>query len=667
MPRQRTRGRGGRAPAGTNRRLESGLERVSRLIAEEQWAAADLLLDELESQFPGAPELLAHRLAVATALEDAPGFLHAAEQMARLAPDDPDTTLALASGYLLNMLPALAFRTFQTYLRRWPEHEHADEVREQIMPLEAMLRADLATIGLEGDDGIEVVALYEQVEMHVARNEWEAAIRGAQQVLKRKPDFLPALNTMSMAQFFAGRIADAIATARRVIEAAPDNHHALGNLTRFLILSGRLDEARTVAEQLKALDARLVDVAIKQAEALALLGDDEGVLAVRARVSRVKDKSAEPDSRAMLHHLAAVAAHRLGRTAEAKRLWKMALDALPELDLASDNLEDLELPPEERNAPWPFGLQEWLPDTTVKDLVKTVPRPGTSSPKAAEHGVRRFLAQHPEFEALVPLLLDRGDPPGRALAFEIALMGQTPALNAALRDFGLGMRGPDDMRFEAVRAAQRAGLLPNGDIRMWNEGEWRDVLMLDIEIYHEPVVRRIHPRAQDLHDEAGAALYANDGAKAERLLAEARTLAPDDPSILNNLAVAYQLQGKQEQAEAAAEEVSERFPDYLFGIVSRVHRAIHAGELDEAEALLRPLYQQRRLHISEFAAIAQAQLSLLLEQDDPDAARDWLDLWQEIDPERVAGTNWNLRVSMAQIAQGFSRTMRRRQRVVEGE
>jgi len=362
----------------------------------------------------------------------------------------------------------------------------------------------------------------------------------------------------------------------------------------------------------------------------------------------------------MLHHLGAVAALRLDRVAEAKRLWKMALDVSPEFDLAVDNLEDLDLPPEERNGPWPFAVQEWLPETTIKDLVKTVPRPGTATPKAAEHGVRRFLAQHPEFEAIAPLLLERGDPPGRALAFEIALMGQTPALNAALRDFALGTRGPDDMRFEAVQAAQRAGLLPNGDIRMWIEGEWRDVLMLDIEIYNEPVVRRIHPRAQKLHDEAGPALYTNDGAKAERLLTEARTLAPDDPSILNNLAMAYQLQGKQEQAEALAQEIGERFPDYLFGIVARAHRAIHAGQLDQAEELLRPLYQQRRLHVSEFAAIAQAQLSLLLLQDKPDAARDWLDLWHEIDPERVEASDWERRVSLAELVQNIGRLAGRR-------
>ena len=54
-------------------------------------------------------------------------------------------------------------------------------------------------------------------------------------------------------------------------------------------------------------------------------------------------------------------------------------------------------------------------------------------------------------------------------------MAETPELLSALRDFGLGQRGPDALRHEAAQAAGEAGLLPSGPVQFWAQGEWRDI------------------------------------------------------------------------------------------------------------------------------------------------------------------------------------------------
>jgi hypothetical protein len=81
-----------------------------------------------------------------------------------------------------------------------------------------------------------------------------------------------------------------------------------------------------------------------------------------------------------------------------------------------------------------------------------------------------FLQRHPEWVSLVPALLDRGDPLGRALALQISIATKPPELLAALRDFALGQRGPDSLRMRAAQVAVEGRLIPPGAIRFWVQG-----------------------------------------------------------------------------------------------------------------------------------------------------------------------------------------------------
>src|SRR5262249_57892058 len=111
---------------------------------------------------------------------------------------------------------------------------------------------------------------------------------------------------------------------------------------------GGTGEARAQAERVKALPADRRDAGTKKAEALSYLGDDEGVLAAFRAAERARSGTWIAED-GLLIHLAAVAAQRLGRADEARRLWNEALKAAPGLALPRANLDDLRRPVGERH------------------------------------------------------------------------------------------------------------------------------------------------------------------------------------------------------------------------------------------------------------------------------------------------------------------------------
>ena len=64
----------------------------------------------------------------------------------------------------------------------------------------------------------------------------------------------------------------------------------------------------------------------------------------------------------------AVSALGLGLLDEARRLWLRALELDPDLSIVRDNLDDLARSPAEREGPWPFLLDQLIPDSLIGDL-----------------------------------------------------------------------------------------------------------------------------------------------------------------------------------------------------------------------------------------------------------------------------------------------------------
>jgi tetratricopeptide (TPR) repeat protein len=627
------------------------LGQAENLMAQQRWEDALEILEPLSQRHP-AVEAVIRPLAVAYyQLHDVPAYVQACEQLVRLTPNDPETLLALMSAYVSDQHFALALRAARRFLERWPNHAEAGEARKLVGALEADLAASVQLGGLAGDEGLETLGLHEQALVLVERGKYAEARQMEERVLRRAPGFVPALNTLSMSYAMEWRLEQAIAYSRRAVEREPDNVHALSNLTRQLCLAGQIEEARATAARLKASASTREDAWVKKAEALSMLGDDAGVMEAYAEGQRL-GYTKEPVAHPLGLHLAAVAAWRLGREREARGLWQRALRASPGFELAEENLDDLKKPVGERHAPWPYSFAYWVSQQTVLDLLHLVE--GVRDPEDQEALARaneRFLQRHPNIAGLIPLLLDHGDPAGREFALRLAQAARTPDLLAALRDFVLSQRGPDEMRAGAASTVVEAGLLPAGPTRIWIRGNWQDVILIGFQITdepepgHSPQTQSLMEQAMDLMRTGGQGGGEANAERARQLLLQALEIEPDSPSIQNNLAAALEMLGRSDEAMALLDRISERYPDYLFARVARAIRAARRGDVEGGRALLDPLMRKTHLHISEFRALANAQIELAMAAGNLDAARSWLNIWEQIDPDHPSILMWSLQLA----------------------
>ena len=106
---------------------------------------------------------------------------------------------------------------------------------------------------------------------------------------------------------------------------------------------------------------------------------------------------------------------------------------------------------------------------------------------------------------------------------------------------------------------------PDGKVTMWLQGEQRDLFLMGFEVHDEPeppddVPEEILEKSAEAYD----LLMEGEAEEVEPLLEEIIAAAPHYPAAYNHLGVAYEDQGRHEEARALAEETYERFPDYLF-------------------------------------------------------------------------------------------------------
>jgi tetratricopeptide (TPR) repeat protein len=188
------------------------------------------------------------------------------------------------------------------------------------------------------------------------------------------------------------------------------------------------------------------------------------------------------------------------------------------------------------------------------------------------------------------------------------------------------------MRMKAAQHCVQAGVIPTGLTRLWLKGEWTDMLLIGFELHGEQVIRH-SAQVERIMVEAGEAMWQDEAERAERLWKQALKLEPDKPDVLYNLAQAYALQDRMDESRAVVEEVRQRFPDYLFGQIDAVRRLTTEKRYEEAQAILDQLMTRKRWHFSEFAAFAGAQIELHLAEGNRGAAKSWLEMWKQADPD----------------------------------
>ncbi len=644
-----------RSARSAENKLYRSLYEVDNLLESEKYLEALRALQELDHLFPDHEDVLRGLASAYHGLKDKDGYQYANERLIKLAPDDPDVALGLAGAYMTNLHPVLALRGFRRFLERWPEDERAAEVRETIAYLERMSSDRLRALGFHEEEFDELGALHDESQLLMEYGRYAEARRVAEKLIERKPKFAAVRNNLSLMYAMEGNPDAAIAVAQEALGIEPENYHTFGNLVRFHVQRGQIEQARHYAERLKlTVDEEMVDIWPKKTEALCYLGDDQGVVEVFSQAENSEHRDLLKFV-PLTFHFVAVAEMRLGNEEKARELWQRAIDVAPSLGLARENLDDLNKPVAERHAPWPFHLTSWISRPTVDELIGQIKSAAErGGDDAVTSAVRRYFEQHPEIAAMVPILFDRGDPMGRDMAMQLVTLAKTPEMFAALRDFALSQRGPDQMRLRAAQIARKEGLLPEGAVRLRVRGKWQNVIQTTNEIHFEPLFKH-SPEVNRLMVKGIELSRKGDSVRSEQLFKQALELAPDSPDILNNLASAYSLQGRSDESDELIRQIHQQHPDYLFGTTNLANIHIENSEFDKAAELVKPLITRKRMHHEELLAVIETNIHLHVAKGEPEYARLWLETWEKIDPDDPELQKWRLRIELRDIPQTLRR------------
>ncbi|HIK46754.1 MAG TPA: tetratricopeptide repeat protein [Leptolyngbyaceae cyanobacterium M65_K2018_010] len=625
--------------------LESELRRIEGHLVREEWSEAIGLLRPLGQQFPQEQRVWEALAYASFASDNTRQYQKAGEALTQIKPNDADNWYTLGAAYLTNAHPLLALQAFRRALELNPNHELAREAQKTIKKVEPLLKDVLAEMGLTEAEGLETAILHERGQAYLEQGDYAAAREAETEVIRRHPEFPSAYNNLALISWMEGDSADAIATTQAILEREPDNIHALANLIHFLVASGNAEAAQPYGDRLKASQAEAWDGWTKKVEGLTYLADDAGIIEVfeQAKADQVDDSPAS----AMFYHWVAVALARTGQEKEAKAQWQKALKRDPGLRLAQDNLADLRKPPGLRHGAWPFGWEEWLQPKTAQEFRQLVGSKGKSHRADQLIGaIQNFLHHHPDLIALFPRIAERGGPMGQEFLLATAEQLKRPELLAIIKDFALSQNGTDQMRNRAATIAAQAKLLPRDKITLWIGGEWRETMLLGFEIT-DKLSTKHSKRVENWLGEAIYLLRQDDpesAQQAEALLTRALKAEPQAPDLLNNLAMAYLKQNRQDEAYALIRDIAERFPDYVFARASQAKIYLDEGDLEAAEALLHPLLMRDRFHPMEFGAFCDAYIEFLVAKKQPDGARSWLGMWEQVDPDAPRLEYWQRRL-----------------------
>ena len=632
------------------RRLREGLEEANDLLERRHPKEALEILEELAKRHPNQPDVLGMMVNAYHDLKNDRGYLHTMIALHRLTPNRAEVKLGLAGGYLANSRPALAYRTFQEFLRKWPNHEQAAGVTKLLPDLDKVLTEALTDLNLSQtlspESKLDFASKHEEAQVLMEAGEFERGKRLAEALLKQYPQFTPALNNLSLIEWLEDNLPAAIEASQKVLEQEPENIHALSNLTRFLFMQGKTEQARQMAARLQASRAQGYQSWLKKIEALSFIGDDEGVLALLEEARRA---DALDELSGLFYHWCAVATYRLGDAAQARAHWQKALKLSPGFELASANLQALKKAPHERLCPQAFSADLWLPKKTIEALASIAKQAAyRKGGQSFQEKMKEFMERHPVIVHFVPIALRNGDAPARETALDLADLSEYPALLNDLKDFAQSQEGTDELRLQALQILSKHGAFqPGQKVDMWIKGKWTPILTLGFEITPEPMLDKIKPKALELMKQAIEALRVKDGARAENLLRAALKIEPEQTSLLNNLALALMQQDKNKEAEALVKHITEDFPEYFFGQITLARMSIRDGNLEKARAIINHWMEtKKKFHTTEFSALCKAQIDLSIEERQYDSADSWLEMWERVYPEDSEFKNYRRQIKV---------------------
>jgi Flp pilus assembly protein TadD len=635
--------------------VNKALHEVAELIDSGDLSEALARLEEIAQRTPHRVDVFETMQYVALEVNDAKAMLNASLRLTELQPNEPLQHYNLIGAYQANIFVALIVQTGERFLERWPDFEAPNDLPKLVKELKKNLKKEAVKLELPEDSWLDIMVLHERVQVALMLNKYEETRRLASELIASAPHFVAPYNNRSLASWMIGDFEAAIADARHVLQIEAENIHASSNLVRFLLFTNRQAEAQEAAKRLKNARCTKPDDWLKKAEAFSFLGDDSAVYEIAKQAKKdgaLMGKYDEP----VLLHFAGVAAARLGDEKQARKFWKRALKLSQAHTIIQENLKDLDRPVNERNGAWPFDLSYWFHPVLFREFEDKISHISERENHAGKKILLDFLQRHPEFNTLIPILLERGDPAGREFALTLAKISETPEMLEVLKNYASSPHGPSHLRIQAITFLKDEGVVEKDEtVQFWAEGEQREVQAMNFQIDGEPY-QETHPKAVKDSRSGIRALRNNDFEQAERHFQNALEIDPKSASLRFNLAVAKIHQGDFAEGKKIMWSLVEQHPKYAFARTMLATIAIANGRKEEAQELIKSLHTFERFHYDEFASYCKTQvLFFLVSEPNAEGAKRWMDMWEQVTPDDPHLSMLKSAVSLSNLSRPVTR------------
>ena len=573
--------------------------------------------------------------------------IHHLEAATKLSRRDPEVLLLLGAAYGEYSLPAHTLLTLRECLRYKLNEEAAEGVQAMMEDSTEKIGIVAAVHGISPRKMEHAAYLMESGRLANERGEYAESVKASKEAARLVRNWAPPRNNLALAYFALGQWDEAIATEQEVLERIDDqNVHALGNMVRFLSASGKRDEARTYLTRLERTESSDPDAYIKMAEAYATLEEDSKVYTT---LKRAQGEGVELDA-TMLQSLGTASAN-LGKEREALTCWREALLLNPVAFRLNDYVDALRQGLK-KSAPayrFPyFSGQDMVSEKAFRDFTSRLGSRRMSDERM-EQEMRSFGEKYPYVADVFSDLLWYGDESEQERAIGILQMMANERAVAVLQAFALSQVGDDDPRMTAAIALVDLGVFSEDEpVRLWLQGEWREVLLRRQFITEE---RELEYSDQiiDLLEEATTAFQEGKEKEAEELYQKMITLEPTAKEAYGNLGVIYLKQGRDEEAEEFLQKAIEIDPHYVHPRCNLASTRIRQGRLEEAEELLKPMAELKTFHPQELLFYNRILVELFIAQEEYESAEQCLEMILEMEPEDEAAQR---RLVIVQIMKG---------------
>ena len=617
------------------------LEHVFDLTRKTDYKTARGQLLAYVEKYPKYPRPYAELAKICAAMEDYPNMYWATEQLLQVGQRTFEDYLLHQSACVLNNMPAVLIPCVEYMQRRFQYKNENDinEIREEI------LSTFKSNATLSGDDLspysdeqlLELMRLQERTVVYLPIHRFEEAIKCCEEMTARFPFFVSGYTNKALAMMTDWGPDKAEPLLQQAIEKHPHALFVIAFKIRQLALLGKHEEIPAYCERLDTVPSIFkrsdLNHHLGKIEAFVWADDLNRVIEAYqlAKKELEDDWDVDVPPYALATHHAAVAYARLGDHETAIRLWKLLPPGL--IGTATENLEDIQKPVGERNGPWFFNFEHWVPRQVHSILRQELGKAEKDKELDEEernerftHGLnsatKKILSLCPSFDWMLIAMLKRGAPD--CYPFVQMFIGRvdTPNFRVSLLDFVQGTRGSDERRNAFSLELSKRQWLESNTFRMYIEGEQRELQFFQTEIYYETEEPDIplSPEGGDLFVKAQQLTKKRDCEGAVKILTQLNEKESGHPSVLYNLAANKKFLGDDKFFDDTIDQLRQDFPDYFFAKTAYAQRLCIQRRIDEAWEVLKPLQGMRRLHISEYRAYSISMIMFHLVKGEKETA-----------------------------------------------